>query len=543
MHINHILCKIIPPLFRVKCQKNRKKSFRFCGSLFNKGVYLITRCGFATYLLDFSSLCAIINTRNSFMSFIKEFFMSKPIQPLKEIDFKEIVDHMDESLLITDGEGRVIYVNPAYPKNTGIPADQVMGRTVKDILEEGRTFTEGAVTAVLNTKKKAYRLSDVVYNGVPERGYVIGVPLLDDNGEIKQIIAQSRPIKTLRFLKNDYSRFLEEANKLQAKTVVLDDFKEEQLKESRLIGKSHLIREIWTTITRVAPTTASVLITGESGCGKEIVADELYVMSERKNRPFVKVNCASIPHNLLESELFGYEKGAFSGALASGKKGLFEVANTGTLLLDEIGDMPLDLQAKLLRAIQSKEITRVGGTKRISLDIRIIASTNVNLKERIKEGSFRQDLYYRLNVVPIHIPPLRERLEDIPLLCDHFIRLYSEKHGNAITLTDKHYDILQSYSWPGNVRELENVIEYLTIFSKGTSGVETSTLRGMLDLQDDSMFLVNHEGTLDEQVAAFEKAVITSVLKECRSLREAGSRLGVNASTISRKIKLYNIEY
>ena len=222
---------------------------------------------------------------------------------------------------------------------------------------------------------------------------------------------------------------------------------------------------------------------------------------------------------------------------------LEEVANTGTLLLDEIGDMPMDLQAKLLRAIQSKEITRVGGTKKISLDIRVIASTNVNLKERIKEGSFRQDLYYRLNVVPIHIPPLRDRLDDIPLLCDHFISMYGSKHGNELILTDKHYEILKSYSWPGNVRELENVIEYLTIFTKGTSGVEYSTLRAMLDMDDSSPVYFNHGGTLDEQVAAFEKAIIEDVLKSSRSLREAGAKLGVNASTISRKIKLYNIEY
>jgi PAS domain S-box-containing protein len=474
--------------------------------------------------------------------FLEEDNMKKPITN-NDIDYREIVDNLDESLLITDCDGRVIYVNPAYSTNTGIPKDQVLGRTVQEILADGSIFTGGAVMAVLETKKKAYRLSDVVYNGKPEKGYVIGVPVLNEDGSIREVIAQSRPIKTLRFLQNDFSQFLSEAKKLDPHTVVVDDFNQDSLRQSRLIGKSKAIKDIWTTLTRVAPTTASVLITGESGCGKEIVADEIYVMSERKNKPFVKVNCASIPMNLLESELFGYEKGAFSGASSSGKKGLFEVANTGTLLLDEIGDMPLDLQAKLLRAIQNKEITRVGGTKKISLDLRIIASTNVNIKERIKEGLFRQDLFYRLNVVPIHIPPLRERPEDIPLLCDHFIMMYREKHGNELILTDKHYEILQSYSWPGNVRELENVIEYLTIFTKGTSGVETTTLRGMLDMQEDSPVFVNHGGTLDEQVAAFEKAIIEDVLQNSKSLREAGAKLGVNASTISRKIKLYNIEY
>lgn len=470
--------------------------------------------------------------------------MKNPSSSIDKIDFREIVENLDESILITDGEGRVIYVNPAYPVNTGIPANQVLGKTIHEILQKGNIFRGGAVTAVLDTKKKVYRLADVVYDGKLEKGYVIGVPLFDEEGKLRLIIAQSRPIKTLSWLRKDYSQFLHETSRTgSVKPVVLDDFNPDQLRSSRLIGKSKAIREIWTTITGVAPTTASVLITGESGCGKEIIADEIYYMSERKNKPFVKVNCASIPRDLLESELFGYEKGAFSGASASGKKGLFEVANTGTLLLDEIGDMPLDLQAKLLRAIQSKEITRVGGTKKISLDIRIIASTNVNLKEKIKEGSFRQDLFYRLNVIPIHIPPLRDRLEDIPLLCDHFITLYREKHGNELILTSQHYDILQSYSWPGNVRELENLIEYLTIFSKDSSGVDTSTLRGMLEVDENDPVFVNQGGTLDEQVAAFEKAIIEDVLRNSKSLRDAGNKLGVNASTISRKIKLYNIDY
>ena len=228
------------------------------------------------------------------------------------INFKEIVDNLDDSILITDGEGRVIYVNPSYPVNTGIPADQVLGKTVREILDEGNIFKGGAVTTVLETKKKAYRLSDVVYNGKLEKGYVIGVPLLDHDGNIRLIIAQSRPIKTLRWLQKDYSQFLKGVSRTgSTEPVILDDFDQDSLRNSRLIGKSRAIRQIWTTITGVAPTTASVLITGESGCGKEIVADEIYYMSERKNKPFVKVNCASIPMNLLESELFGYEKGAF----------------------------------------------------------------------------------------------------------------------------------------------------------------------------------------------------------------------------------------
>jgi transcriptional regulator with PAS, ATPase and Fis domain len=223
-----------------------------------------------------------------------------------------------------------------------------------------------------------------------------------------------------------------------------------------MIGSSDTVQKVWNLINLIADTDATVLITGESGVGKEVVADEIYRRSNRNQKPFIKVNCASIPSNLLESELFGYEKGAFSGANSSGKAGLFELANSGILLLDEIGDMPMDLQAKLLRVIQSREITRVGGTKTIPLDIRIIALTNADLKAKIKEGSFRSDLYYRLSVIPIHLDPLRNHVEDIEDLSSYFIETYSRKHRRSINLTKKNITLMKMYSWPGNIRELEN---------------------------------------------------------------------------------------
>ena len=285
----------------------------------------------------------------------------------------------------------------------------------------------------------------------------------------------------------------------------------------------------------------TVLITGESGVGKEVVADEIYRRSDRNQKPFIKVNCTSIPSNLLESELFGYEKGAFSGASASGKSGLFELANNGVLLLDEIGDMPMDLQAKLLRAIQSREITRVGGTKSIPLDIRIIALTNADLKTKIKEGSFRSDLYYRLSVIPIHLDPLRDHVEDIEDLSRYFIDIYSQKHRRTINLTSKNIALMKMYSWPGNIRELENVIEYLVICCSGTAEVDNNMLKGILGISK------NEENAelfdLTKSVEQFEKQQIEKVLSIAANLREAGDMLNVNASTISRKIKQYGIVY
>lgn len=307
-----------------------------------------------------------------------------------------------------------------------------------------------------------------------------------------------------------------------------------------MIGKNGSLANIWNLIRHIAPTDATVLITGESGAGKEVVADEIFQNSARKNEPCIKINCASIPADLLESELFGYEKGAFSGANPNGKKGLFEQANHGTLMLDEIGDMPMELQVKLLRAIQQQEITRVGGSHPIKLDIRFIALTNSNLKEKIVNGTFRQDLYYRLNVIPIYVPPLRERLQDLEALCNTFIRKYTEKYHCAFAFTNRQLNLLKTYHWPGNIRELENIIEYVVLCSAGEGTIEDSVLSSLLNLSlppEHTVLDTDFYGAVEQ----FEKQLIEEALISCGSLRKAAKKLNLNPSTVSRKIKLYNI--
>ncbi|MDO4518107.1 MAG: sigma 54-interacting transcriptional regulator, partial [Bacillota bacterium] len=323
------------------------------------------------------------------------------------IDFKDVVEVLDESVFIADKNGDVLYVNPAYEKNTGIEYDEIVGRNVYDIVKEGKLFSGGATIEVLKQKKKTFRLSTILKTKPHQMGYAIGVPLMNGN-ELEQVVVSSRPLFTLRELNDDYQRFLSaitEQKNSNSKFSVYDPLTGSETSKARLVGSSASLQNVWNLVKQVASTDATVLITGESGTGKEVIADELYRLGLRSNKPFVKVNCASIPANLLESELFGYEKGAFSGANTSGKKGLFEMADGGTLLLDEIGDMPLNLQVKLLRAIQNKEITRVGGVTPIPLDIRFIASTNCDLLKKVSDGEFRQDLYYRLSDIPIHMPP------------------------------------------------------------------------------------------------------------------------------------------
>lgn len=505
------------------------------------------------------------------------------------IDFKRVVDGLDDSLLITDNTGKCIYVNPAYSKNTSIQPKEILGKVVMDEYGPGKLFSHGAVGDVIKTGKVTFCLCKTSKNDLPLTGYIIGTPLFDNQGNLQQVIALSRPIVQLKGLRNDFAAFVSELNQIQKQLSPTTTDAKEQLSPP-MIGKETTMAPIWSLIHHIAPTDATVLITGESGTGKEVLADEIFRNSNRKNERFVKLNCASIPAQLFESELFGYEKGAFSGANAKGKPGLFELANHGTLLLDEIGDMPLDLQVKLLRAIQTKEITRIGGIKPIHLDVRIIAATNCNLKAKVADGTFRQDLFYRLNVVPIKIPPLRERKDDIEALCDFFIRKFSEKYHSSFSLTELQLDYLRSYNWPGNIRELENIMEYLVICSSGVGAVNNEMITNLLGISNEivenpmSASATETAASLAEisspsanlsvaepqppvaelqtsgnsdtaqntptanidfttAVEQYEKKLIEEALQHSKNLREAGKLLNVNASTVSRKIKQYHINY
>lgn len=501
-------------------------------------------------VLAINSICKkIINHLDSFDSPKIKYLLEEILTDLqvfldKGIDFKEVVDSLDDSILITDKNGKILYLNPAYEKNTGILQEEILYRNVKDILEDGNLFTGGATLDVIETQKRVLRLSTVVKFNPPRVAYAIGVPIFDDKNNLKQIVVNSRPILSLKALQEDYSRFLDEAKSIQdidtVKIITHSENKHDHL-ATKMIGSSQTVENVWKIISLISDTDATVLITGESGVGKEVVADEIYLNSNRFDKPFIKVNCASIPSNLLESELFGYEKGAFSGANPNGKTGLFELANKGIILLDEIGDMPLDLQAKLLRVIQNREIMKVGGTRPIPLDIRIIASTNSDLKQKIVEGLFRSDLYYRLNVIPIHLDPLRDHIEDLESLCTHFIEMYSKKHRRTLELSRQNLDIMKMYNWPGNIRELENVIEYLVICCSGNVGVDNDMLKSILGFSKQDVALKTFD--LTKSVENFEKQQIEKVLSITNNLREAGELLNINASTISRKIKQYGIEY
>ncbi len=336
-----------------------------------------------------------------------------------------------------------------------------------------------------------------------------------------------------------------------------------QVQKNRLlVGDSLVMKQIQEVIRRVAKTTGSVLITGENGTGKELVAQSIHAFSPRFNRPFVEVNCAAIPEELIESELFGHERGAFTGATTL-RRGKFDLAHGGTLFLDEIGDMSLKTQAKILRILQEQKFERVGGTQTISVDVRVVAATNKDLKTAIQQGQFREDLFYRLNVIPFSVPPLRDRREDISVLAKYFMREFSAAHGRTIReLTSEALRVLEAYPWPGNVRELRNLVERLVILTLDSEeGLPVSAAHLLTNLHDDSFSLKMEEagifgGNISSREAVitdvknlrdarqvFEKELILKTLKEQDwNISKAAQVLGIERSHLHRKIKSYGID-
>jgi transcriptional regulator with PAS, ATPase and Fis domain len=309
----------------------------------------------------------------------------------------------------------------------------------------------------------------------------------------------------------------------------------------QIIGESIAMRGLLSLIKKVAPTDSTVLILGESGTGKELVATSIYENCLRKNKPFIKLNCAAIPTELLESELFGHEKGAFTGATKF-KPGKFDMANEGTLFLDEIGDMPLDLQSKILRVIQEKEFYRVGGSSTIKVDVRFIASTNQNLEKLVQEGKFREDLYYRLNVFTLHLPPLRERKEDLPLLVDYFLQNLPKK----VDISSVALQMIMAYTWPGNIRELKNVIESAAVIAEN-GFIEPAQLPGKItgafntNSKEEVSLPVNLP--LDERINEIEKSMIIEALRKTGGVQvRATELLGINQRSLWHRIKKHKID-
>jgi transcriptional regulator with PAS, ATPase and Fis domain len=371
---------------------------------------------------------------------------------LAGIPFELIVSSMSNAVVVVDQDGTIVYVNPAYTRIMDLAADQVLGRNMRDVTPDARTLK------VLKTGKPI--TWDSFYSEKLGLDLVLSANPLMRDGKMIGVVTVFLNSKDLMELYGAYRRAHGLANYYQ------DLLLREHVRSggfASLIGNSPALMQVIAMARRVAETDATVLITGENGVGKDVLAQAIRRSSNRRDNAFIAVNCAAIPDSLLESELFGFSSGAFTGAARGGKMGKFELAEGGTIFLDEIGDMSASMQSKLLRVLQDKEIEKIGGTRVTRVDVRVVAATNRNLEQMVKEGQFREDLFYRLNVFPLHLPPLRERKEDIPVLALHFLAQFCDSYKRQLIMAPEAIDLLQRSDWPGNIRQLRNTIERAVI--------------------------------------------------------------------------------
>ena len=456
--------------------------------------------------------------------------------------YEDVFDNMPDALYVLDDKGNMIYVNYAMIKKFDIPRDELLRYNVFDMYDDG--LIDYVISKNVYEQKKEVVMCQKIFNshGKELMQMVSQMPILNDKGDIQYIIGVMRDMEEL------IGYYYDALNKYQT---VKDIGSKRSDDNKLLVYNSPQMSDLIRILNNVAPTDANILVQGESGTGKEVLAEYIHQMSERRDKEMVRINCAAFPETLLESELFGYEKGSFTGALGSGKKGLIETADGSTLFLDEINSLPLALQGKILRTIETKMVQRIGSDRPKKIDFRLIAATNEDLSECIKKKTFRADLYYRLNVIPAIIPPLRDRPSDIEPLIEYFLNKYCKKYGKEKTFGPEAMNVLKNYSWPGNVRELKNFVERIVLISASSvyciKSIPPQMLNGQL-LSPSSSGNGGNSGcqfdirmSLEENLNAFEKQIIESVVQQYGSGKIAAEVLRVNQSTISRKMAKYNI--
>lgn len=461
-------------------------------------------------------------------------------QELKELrtlnrELEAIIESSYDVIYITDKNGVTLKTNSAIERITGIPKEYYIGKSVDALMKRG--ILKSSVTQRVIEQKRS--VSTIQYNYSGKETLITGNPVINDDGEIEKVVTNIRDLSEL----NELQTALKKANELN------DSYKKEieRLKgvtkrDGDVVIASHQMKLIYEMAERIADVDATVLILGETGVGKDVLAKFIYSQSTRaKQGEFIKLNCGAIPPDLLESELFGYEGGAFTGANANGKPGMLELADKGILFLDEVGELSLSLQVKLLRTLQEKEIRRVGATKSKKVNVRIIAATNRNLKGMVQNGEFREDLYYRLNVIPIAIPPLKGRRDDILPLIQLFLDQTNRKYEKDKIINVKLNEFFYRYNWPGNVRELSNLIERMVL----TTEEQELTVRNLpIEYKEshNSSLVFTELMTLKEAVEVAEKKVLSLAVKTCHTTYEIAEALGTSQPTIVRKLKKYRLK-
>jgi len=459
-------------------------------------------------------------------------------------ELEDIIASSYDGILITDGEGKVLKINESLLRITELPQEYFIGHKMESLYEDGHFLGESIESRARSSKKIVTDLQKI---RTGKNVLVTATPMLDGQGNITRMVTNARDMSEIISLQEQLAQSQELSNRLQSE---FNRMLEDELRSNEMITANPAMYKILELSRRVAGSAVTVLIQGESGVGKEVLAKLIHVWSKRQGA-FIKVNCGAIPQHLLESELFGYNRGAFTGANREGKPGIFELAADGTLFLDEIEDLPLDLQVKFLQVIQDRAFIRLGGTKIIKVDVRLIAASNRELSKLVAEGKFRDDLFYRLNVVPVTIPPLRERDEDIPLLVDYFLHRYNHKYGGEKFLAPALLQKLRNYGWPGNIRELKNTIERLVVTCSGnlinTEFLETAQKIPSLALPCDCAQPAAGSSeevfsTLKEVVENVEKDMLSKALKKYKNSRQIGRMLGISHTAVLKKIKKYSLQ-
>lgn len=449
------------------------------------------------------------------------------------LELEKIIQESFDEILVTDAEGRITKISSKCEELYGLPAEELIGKKTTDLADQG-IFQPSLTPLALKEKQK---VSGVQVTRTGKKLYVTGNPIFDEEGNLYRIVFNSREVSEIEALEK----------RLHETEELLDKYRTElhQLKllvsdRKEIVYQSDKMKQVYMLAAKVAQVDSTVLIVGETGVGKGMMARFIHQESSRKNHPMIEINCGAIPENLIESELFGYERGAFTGANKEGKKGVIELADNGTLFLDEIGELPLHVQVKLLHFLQENTFRRVGGNRLIRVNTRIIAATNQDLPKLVKEKKFREDLYYRLNVIPITIPPLRYRKEDIPVLVNYFLSRLNLKYQMNKKISDEVIEAFLTYDWPGNVRELENLIERLIVTVEGN----TVTLRDLPDHFRERTpahrgVIVKDIYPLKEAIEDLEKQLVLMAYQTYKNTYKCAEVLKVNQSTVVRKLKKY----
>jgi PAS domain S-box-containing protein len=453
------------------------------------------------------------------------------------LELQAIIDSSSDGLFVCDGDANVIRVNPASERIHKRPASEMVGRNMRELIPEGFIDRSAALEACLQ-KETVSLLQNMPNN---RKLISIGTPVFDQAGELIRVVVSERDITEIDTLQRELEN--QEAIKDQFRHQMLE-MQQTELEKRKIIARSPNMIKALRQAMRVATADSSVLILGESGVGKGVIADMIHSNSRRADRPLIKINCGAIPESLVEAELFGYEKGAFTGANTGGKPGQFELANEGILFLDEVAELPLSAQVKLLRFLEDGWITRLGATEERKVDVRVLAATHRDLDDMVEKGTFRLDLYYRLNVIPIHVPAVRERKDCLVPLIRHYIDHFSLINQESRRLSRAAVDALCNYSFPGNVRELMNICERLVVMS------ETEMI-DLVDLPEQVAGSVKtrlpeemdwpETVTLQEALETVERNLLTKARERYRSQSRIAEVLGVNQSTIARKLKRYGL--